>query len=91
MERVQEGGDAAEGRGLLGDLDQLGEFPDLGDPAEVYARHKVFIKGGAAPVTPSGQAPAPSPAKQAIDRSKAMKDYSEGRSTTARAKELGIV
>ena len=96
MEAVQEGSDSAAGRELLGDLDNLAEFPDAGDHAEVYSRFKTFIKSGAAPVAPPGQgaapeSPAPAPSAPKINKQKALKDYVDGKISTSKARELGIV
>ena len=86
-EAVAEGADATKGRELLGQLDDMAEFPNAGgDNAEVYKEFKAFIRGGAAPsgqgatpVAPSGQAPPPSAAKKAVNLNKARADYAAGK------------
>lgn len=86
---VQEGGNAAEGRRILGDLDQLAQYPDMGDHETVYKDVRKFIKGQGA--APQAAAQSSTPPKKTVDRSKAMADYASGKITTSRARELGIV
>ncbi len=86
MEAVQEGADSAAGRELLGRLDQMSEFPESEDAADVYKTFKTFIKGGAVPVAPSGQ----KPPKPKVDLNKARAAYAKGEISTSKAQELGI-
>jgi len=61
-EAVAEGADAAQGRELLGRLDDMAEFQTGDDNAEVYKEFKAFIKGGAA--SQVAQAPPPAPQRR---------------------------
>lgn len=79
MEAVQEGGNATAGRELLGRLDQMSEFPESEDAADVYKVFKTFIKGGAAPSGQGAAPQSPSPAKKAVDLNRARRDYADGK------------
>ena len=64
---VAEGADAVKGRELLGQLDDMAEFPDAGDHAEVYKEFKTFIKGGAASQAAQAPPAAPAPAPKKVN------------------------
>lgn len=76
---VQEGGNAAEGRRILGDLDQLSEFPDMGDHEAVYKDVRKFIKGQPQASQSSQAQATPSAAKKAVNLNKARRDYVDGK------------
>ena len=78
MEAVQQGGDQAVGRALLGRLDDIVTHPDYGDPDDqLYQEFTQYVRQGP---MPARQPAAPArPAKKAIDKNKAREAYASGK------------
>ena len=78
LDAITDGADSVVGRELLGTIDQMEEFPESGDPAELYKDFRKFVSSQPTTAAPAGQAPTPSPAKKAVNLNKARAAYARG-------------